>query len=118
MTDPIENELRRALRPVQAPPGFADKVLRAAKAAPVDTSPVMPARSGPRFKLWLPALAASVLVMLLGGQYIQQHRAESEGIQARQQLMDALRLTSDKLDIVYRSVNPPPAPATDEENPS
>jgi hypothetical protein len=42
-------------------------------------------------------------------------REEQEGIAASQQLMQALRVTSQKLDLAYEAVNHPPD-AGDEEN--
>jgi len=117
----VENELRRRLRPVDAPQGFADRVMRA---LPADTKPVavitMPApRRSWAQQFGMPAaLAASLLVAVLLGQYtaVQRDlRAEREGLEASRELMQALRLTSEKLDIAYQAVQGPP-PASTEEN--
>jgi iron complex outermembrane receptor protein len=64
------------------------------------------------------ALAASLLVAVFLGVRVANDRAlieEREGIAASQQLMQALRVTSQKLDLAYEAVNTPPT-AGDEEN--
>jgi hypothetical protein len=123
MNDQFEDELRRGLRPVDAPAGFADRVMRA---LPAETKPVLvsaaapPAASRTRFgQFGLPAaLAASLLAAVLLGQHVAVERerlAEREGREASLELMQALRLTSKKLDIVYQAVQDAPA-ADPEEN--
>jgi hypothetical protein len=64
------------------------------------------------------ALAASLLLAVLLGQRVaveNERRAEQRGREASRELMQALRVTSQKLDLVYEAVNSPPA-AADEEN--
>jgi hypothetical protein len=122
MNDQFEDELRRGLRPVDAPEGFTDRVMRA---LPVDSKPALvsaaaPTRSRARFRQFgMPAaLAASLLAAVLLGQHAAVERerlAEREGREASLELMQALRLTSQKLDIVYQAVQSPP-PAGPEEN--
>ena len=121
MTEEIENELRRRLRPVEAPEGFAERVLRA---LPADAKPAvvvsLPARRQSRTRQFgIPAaLAASLLAAVFLGQYAAQQRelrAEREGLEASRELMQALRLTSDKLDLAYQAVQSPP-PVDPEEN--
>jgi hypothetical protein len=41
---------------------------------------------------------------------------EAAGLAASQELMQALRVTSQKLDLAYQAVKTPPPPAGDEEN--
>jgi hypothetical protein len=123
MKDQFEDELRHQLRPVDAPAGFAERVLRA---LPADTRPALvsiapaPARHRAPFRQFgMPAaLAASLLAAVLLGQHVaveRQRLAEREGREASLELMQALRLTSKKLDIVYQAVQDPPA-AGPEEN--
>jgi hypothetical protein len=121
MTHDFENELRRRLAPVDAPEGFAERVLRALPAdvkPAVITAPPAPRRSWMQ-KFGMPtALAASLLVAVMLGRYSAQQReqlAELRGREASRELMQALRLTSDKLDIAYQAVQSPP-PADPEEN--
>lgn len=123
MNDQFEDELRRLLRPVDAPEGFAERVMRA---LPADAKPVLvsaaPAPARTRFhRFAMPAaLAASLLVAVLLGQHTAVERerlAEQQGREASLELMQALRVTSKKLDIAYQAVQSPP-PASAEENPS
>jgi hypothetical protein len=123
MNDQFEDELRRRLRPVDAPAGFADRVMRA---LPADSKPALVSAAPPlaapraRFRQFgLPAaLAASLLAAVFLGQHAAMERerlAEREGREASLELMQALRLTSKKLDIVYQAVQDAPA-ADPEEN--
>jgi len=121
MTEDFENELRRRLAPLDAPEGFADRVMRA---LPSDVKPaVITSLPTPR-RSWMQqfgmptALAASLLAAVMLGRYSAEHReqlAEQRGREASRELMQALRLTSDKLDIAYQAVQSPP-PADPEEN--
>ena len=121
MTEDFENELRRRLAPVDAPEGFAERVMRA---LPTDVKPaVITSLPTPR-RSWMQqfgmptALAASLLAAVMLGRYSAEHReqlAEQRGREASRELMQALRLTSDKLDIAYQAVQSPP-PADPEEN--
>ena len=100
MNDDIEDQLRRALRPVDPEEGFADRVM-----ARVRTEPAVASRwRQHRFLSFGAALAASVVlgVVLVHAWQIQRER---RGLEARQQLIEALRVTGEKLDIVYRGVN-------------
>jgi negative regulator of sigma E activity len=117
----IENELRRRLRPVEAPEGFTDRVMRA---LPAERKPSVvafvpkAARPSPRQFGMPAALAASLFVAVFMGVRVANDRAlreEQEGIAASQQLMQALRVTSQKLDLAYEAVNNPPS-AGEEEN--
>jgi len=120
MNENFEDELRRRLRPVDAPEGFADRVMRA---LPAEARPVVVALPVPR-RSWVQqfgmpaALAASLLAAVLLGQYSAEQRdlrAEREGLEASRELMQALRLTSAKLDIAYEAVQTL-QPADAEEN--
>ena len=121
MTEDFENELRRRLAPVDAPEGFADRVMRA---LPSDVKPAVITSLPTSRRSWMrqfgmpTALAASLLAAVMLGRYSAEHReqlAEQRGREASRELMQALRLTSDKLDIAYQAVQGPP-PADPEEN--
>lgn len=117
----FEGELRRRLRPVDAPEGFAERLLLA---LPVEqkSKVVALARRAARpsaRQFGMPAaLAASLAVAVFLGVHVANDRAlreEQKGIAASQELMQALRVTSQKLDLAYEAVNNPPT-AGDEEN--
>ena len=127
MNENFENELRNALRPVDAPEGLADRIMRSLPlrdAAPVVAPapalvPKAPVRAPRRY--WMPgALAASLLAAVLAGTHMAEVRderiAREEGFAARQELLQALRLTSEKLDLAYQAVQTPAKSKIDEEN--
>jgi hypothetical protein len=121
MTDEFENQLRRVLRPVDAPDGFADRLLKRLPerdrplVVPLPTASRRPVRN-----FALPAaLAASLVIAVVLGQQLArerderlaQQRAELEeaaGRAASREIMQALRVTSQKLDMAYEAVNTPP----------
>ena len=91
----LENDLRRALRPEEPPPGFADRILaRTAQSL----SPVQPRRWWQFRRLVLvPALATALAIALtvtaVGWQRYEQQRA----FEARRQLITALAVTQTSL---------------------
>jgi hypothetical protein len=106
MSDEMEVELRRALRPVNPPEGFADRVM-----ARVRVEPARPSRwRQNRLRTFGAALAASAVLAVVWVHAWQLQR-ERQGLQARQQLIEALRVTGEKLDIAYRGVNGESQPA-------
>src|SRR5689334_3638805 len=124
MTDELENRLRRALRPVDAPDGFTERLmsrLPAERKAPVVVAPPTPAPRRSRHVGLPAALAASLVAAVLLGQHLSNQRQErefAEGRAASRELMEALRVTSQKLDMAYQAVNNPPSATPGEENPS
>lgn len=128
MTEELENQLRRALRPVDAPEGFAERLMQRLPPSPENAKePVvvaLPRRApSPARRFGLPAaLAASLVAAVLLGQQLANHRMENqiareqaEGLAAKQELLQALRVTSQKLDMAYEAVSNPPR-AGEEEN--
>jgi hypothetical protein len=120
MNDNFENDLRRLLRPVDAPTGFAERVMGALperKTASVVTL-VQPPAAPRQQNYWMPAaLAASLLISVLLGQRVaveHNERAEAAGLAASRELMQALRVTSQKLDIAYQAVKNPPQAGAEE----
>jgi hypothetical protein len=105
--DDLEKRLRAALRPVDPPPGFANRVMTR-----IGTSESQSPRgwrlahwrsAAARPTRWLPvALAASAILAVV---LVHEHHKREEGLQARQQLIEALRVTGAKLDLAYRAVN-------------
>jgi hypothetical protein len=123
MTENFEDELRRALRPVQAPAGFAERVMRALperRDSVVTPIAIRATARPPHYwqRLGAPAaLAASlVLAVVLGQQmaFHQQKREDAAGVAASQELLQALRVTSQKLDLAYQAVKSPPEAGAEE----
>jgi len=123
MSENFQNELRRALRPVDAPAGFTERVMRALPAqrepAPPEFRESAAQRTMRRFGIPAAFAAALVLSVLLGQRVAQEQREHTEqqaGLAASRDLMEALKVTSQKLDLAYQAVKTPPPPAGDEEN--
>jgi hypothetical protein len=108
----LEQKLRAALRPVDPGAGFVGGLM--ARIAAERPGSVRPLRVRTAAS-WLSfALAASiVLALLLAHQ--QQVRRTQQGLAARRQLIQALRVTGDKLELASRMVNSqsPPPPSSD-----
>ena len=128
MSEDFENQLRRALRPVNPPDGFAERVLAALPERSPRIATVTVLRPASRAPWWRrltapAALAASLTLAIILGQHMGMQRAQREqqaGLEASREHMQALRVTSKKLDIAYQAVNRPapeprtPAPASGE----
>jgi hypothetical protein len=110
MSFDLDKELRAALRKVDPAEGFAQRV--ATRLARERAAPGSWLSYGQRRTV--SALAACVLLAAIA-LYGWQMRREQQGLEARRQLIEALRLTGEKLDQAYRGVNDVsrPAPADD-----
>jgi hypothetical protein len=100
----LERRLRAALKPVSPGEGFAAGVM--ARVAS-EARPALRPRS-PAVVSWLAfGLAASVVLAVLLAHEWQVRRIE-QGREARRQLIEALRVTDEKLNLAYRVVNSRP----------
>ena len=98
----LERRLRAALRTVDPGEGFAPRLLARMAAEPAQSA--RPARAG-AVASWLAlGLAASVVLAVLLAHEWQVRRLE-QGREARRQLIEALRVTDQKLNLAYRAVN-------------
>lgn len=105
MSKDFEQQLHDALRPVDPEEGFEQRVMARVASEPP--------RSRTRVTRWAAslALAASVAFAAVLGTHQWQERREQQGLEARRQLLEALRVTGEKLDVAYQAVNresPPP----------
>lgn len=97
MSGDLEKSLRQALRPVDPGEEFTRKVMERAG-------------RGPRRTPWISAvIAASVVLLFIAGVSRWHQQQQAAGLAARAQVLEALRVTSNKLDLAYRLVNAPPA---------
>ena len=101
MSDRIEAELRRALRPADPGDEFTRGVMARIQLAPAQSS----SAKGPRVLRWLPAALAASLLTAIIIQHEAHEPALADGQLAREQLLEALRVTSQKLDIAYQVVH-------------
>ena len=109
----LERRLRAALRTVDPGEGFAPRLMARIAAEPAQT--VRPARAG-AVASWLAfGLAASVVLAVLLAHEWQVRRLE-QGREARRQLIEALRVTDEKLNLAYRAVNTQESAVTPEHS--
>jgi hypothetical protein len=102
----MHDELRRAVRRVEPPAGFADRVLRAAKAEPVSPKPAVAPKALWRAKAgW--AVAATLMIATLGGGvwYRAEERRKQEGEEAKRQVLLSLNIAGSKLRSIEMKVN-------------
>ena len=100
MSEDLESKLRAALRPVDPGAEFTACVLAATGIATERS------RARRRSVASL-ALAASVLLAVLGA-YGWRERQHEAGLEAREEVLKALRVTGEKLDLASRLVNAAP----------
>jgi hypothetical protein len=94
MTDAFEQRLRDALRAEDPGELFTRRVVVKVESA----------RSPRRWLAWSAGLAASVLVLVAVRQEVLAQREAVAGERAKQELLEALRVTSGKLDLAYEAV--------------
>jgi hypothetical protein len=99
LTD-LEKELRAALRPVDPDDGFAERLR-----ARMDRDGRRAPRRPPVSLLWLPAALAASLLLCVGVLHERELARQRQGLEARRQLIEALRVTGEKLDLAYRGVS-------------
>jgi hypothetical protein len=88
MKGDLESQLRAALRPVAPSDDFAEKVM-----ARVAAKRRLRSRAW-----WIPASLAACTLIAVG---VHRH---NNGMEARRELVEALRVTSQKLDLAYAVV--------------
>jgi hypothetical protein len=118
MSEDIESQMRAALRAVAPREEFSQKLVANV------TSRLLPARTPRRgtarlhpLAWWFSAsLAASVVLAVGVHQHLQQQRLQQSGLEARREVMEALRVTSQKLNLAYEAVKSQSTSLTDEGN--
>jgi hypothetical protein len=110
----IEDELRRALKPIDPGPDFTARVLAAVTAdRPANASGDQTGEArrgvdgrGPRrAPVWAwAALAASLVGAVVGARWVEERRETARALEARAALIQALRVTSAKLSVAREVV--------------
>jgi hypothetical protein len=103
MNDDLDDRLREALRPVDPGERFAQAVLSKVAEERISRRSPMALRQ-PMALRWAAAVGAIALGTL--AVYGWQARRE-QGLEARRELLEALQVTGEKLDVAYRAVNDP-----------
>lgn len=108
MNEDLESQLRAALRPVAPSKAFEKRLIAHVTGEPPHAQPKAGRRgwagshSGTR---WLSVAAAACLLLAVGMQHhLQERRERDHGLEARRQVVEALRMTSQKLDLAYEIV--------------
>ena len=108
MTD-MNDDLRRVLRRVEPPAGFAERVL--ARAAGGGAPAMAAHQAAPRVVPGGPLLrwataAALAIAVTSGGVWYRAEQRQAQGEEARREVLIGLRIVSDKLQSVQLKVNP------------
>jgi hypothetical protein len=98
VSEDLESQLRAALRPVAPRAEFAQALLgRIGSGSDL--------RPGRRAAAWLTVSLAASLVVAVGiRQHVQDQRNRESGLEARREVIEALRVTSQKLDLAYEAI--------------
>jgi hypothetical protein len=111
MNDDLESQLRMALRPGPPSAGFTDKVMtRLAQADLPPASALVSSPTGRRRRRsrvagwWSAGIAATLLLTVGLRQHVQEQRERESGLEARREVLEALRLTDRKLELAYRTL--------------
>lgn len=97
----LEEKLREALKPEEPPSGFADRVMATAHAS--SRSGIF-MRQGLR---WLVAGGLCALIAVGGIGYYHQRAEKAQSEAAKQQLMLALQIAGEQLQLVQSKINRP-----------
>jgi hypothetical protein len=118
MSNDIEFRLKAALRPVAPSTQFSEKLVAqvcAERSAQVPAPRLAAARRP--LAWWLSASLAASLVLGIGVQHhLQQQRLQQSGLEARREVLEALRVTSQKLNLAYEAVKSQSTPMADEKS--
>jgi hypothetical protein len=118
MSEDIESQMRAALRPLAPSEEFSQRLV--AKVASQHSEALKGRRNGASLHplaWWLSAALAASLVLAVGvHQHLQQQRLQQSGLEARREVMEALRVTSQKLNLAYEAVKSQSSSLTDEGN--
>jgi hypothetical protein len=108
MSQDLESQLRAALRPIAPSATFEKKLIACITDDPQHSQPKAHRVGGAGWRSrtrWLSVAAAACLLIAVGLQNRLQLRREREnGLEARRQVVEALRVTSQKLDLAYQIV--------------
>jgi hypothetical protein len=118
MSKDIETEMRTALRPLAPSEEFSQKlVVNVTNQAPAARKPRRVASGRHPLAWWFSAsLAASVILAVGVHRHVEQQRLQQSGLEARREVLQALRVTSQKLNLAYEAVKSQSTSLTDEQS--
>ena len=118
MSEDFESQLRAALRPVAPSDDFTrDLIARMSAAQDPQSAPRALNRQRRRASAaWFAAAAAASLLIAVGVQQrLRQQHDRAQGLEARRQVIEALRVTSQKLDLAYQAIRTQSSSLDDEQ---
>ena len=119
MSNSLDEELRATLRPLAPSDDFSRQLIARVTAAQ-GAEPLAPARTRRRSKQaarWLSASLAAAMLLAIGARnHFEQQRVREDGLEARREVLQALRMTSQKLNLAYETVKSQSASISDENS--
>jgi hypothetical protein len=119
MSHEIESRIRAALRPVAPSEEFSQKLLARVMAdQPAQPKPRrLRGASARPLAWWLTASLAACLILAVGvQQHLERQRLQQSGLEARREVVEALRMTSQKLNLAFEAVKHQSTSLTDEKS--
>jgi hypothetical protein len=118
MSKDIESQMRAALRPVAPSEDFSEKLIARALS---EQSPQLKSRphgwaGSRRSAWWLSAAVAASIILAVGVErHLREQRLMQSGLEARREVVEALRMTSQKLNLAYEVVKSQSTSLADEK---
>jgi anti-sigma-K factor RskA len=118
MSKDIESEMRAALRPVAPSEDFSERLVANVTGQRSAALKRRRVASGWHPLVWWfsASLAASVVLAVGVYQHLEQQRLQQSGLEARREVLQALRVTSQKLNLAYEAVKSQSTSLTDEHS--
>lgn len=119
MSKEIESRVHAALRPVAPSEEFSRKLrARIMAGQPMQPKPRRLLWAGARpLAWWLTASLAACVILAVGvQQHLEQQRLQQSGLEARREVVEALRMTSQKLNLAYEAVKNQSTSLSDEKS--
>jgi hypothetical protein len=118
MSEDIESRMRAALRSVAPRQDFSQKlVANVTSQRPAARKPRPVAARWHPLAWWFSASLAAALILAVGvHQHLEQQRLQQSGLEARREVVEALRVTSQKLNLAYEAVKSQSTSLTDERS--
>ena len=104
----MDNELRDALRRVEPPAGFAERVLAQAKLVspkPAPLTSLTGRAKAERGRLGMLAAAAALVIAIGGSAWYRAEERRRQGEEARRQVLQSLSIAGEKLRAVQMKIN-------------
>jgi hypothetical protein len=111
----LESRLRAALRPVAPDETFSRRMLANLVAGQSTPAQRRFGLRAPGTAGWLSFGLAASLLLAVGVQQHQEELARARGMEARREVVEALRMTSQKLNIAYEAVQSQAHSLTDDK---